>query len=81
MVQNIYTGQKLPKPVMPRCESAPLLQRQKAIVTGGSSGIGKAIAMALARSGADVAINYLKDEDAVQNMIKELKAEGRKAIG
>jgi len=81
MVKNIYKDRSLPKPVMPHCEPRLLLKGQKAIVTGGSSGIGKAIAMALGNAGADVAINYLKDEDAVQNMIKELKAEGRKAIG
>ena len=40
------------------------LAGQKALVTGANSGIGKAVAIAMAEAGAAVAINYLTDEDA-----------------
>src|SRR3954468_18844484 len=38
------------------------LEGRKAVVTGGDSGIGRAVALAFAREGADVAISYLEDE-------------------
>jgi len=50
-----------------------------ALVTGGSRGIGKAIALALAESGADVAVNYRRDETAASETVAEIKALGRKA--
>ena len=53
----------LPEPVMPCVPSQKLLRGQKALVTGASSGIGRAIARALGDAGADVVINYVSDED------------------
>ena len=55
------------------------LTGQTALVTGAQQGIGKAIAIALARDGADVAINYLDDEDAAEDVAAALRAAGRKA--
>ncbi|TLX26411.1 MULTISPECIES: SDR family oxidoreductase [Chryseobacterium] len=57
------------------------LQGRKALITGGDSGIGRAAAIAYAREGADVAINYLpaEEEDAKQ-VIELIKKEGRKGI-
>jgi glucose 1-dehydrogenase len=40
-----------------------LLKGQKALVTGASSGMGKAVALALGKAGADVVVNYVSDED------------------
>jgi len=57
------------------------LAGRKALITGGDSGMGRAAAIAYAREGADVAINYLPAEEPdAQEVIKLIKAEGRKAI-
>ena len=57
------------------------LEDRKALITGGDSGIGRAAAIAFAREGADVAINYLPSEEAnAQQVIKLIEAEGRKGI-
>lgn len=60
--------------------SGRLLGR-KALITGGDSGMGRAAAIAYAREGADVAINYFPTEEPdAQEVIALIKAEGRKAI-
>ncbi|MBP9015259.1 MAG: 3-oxoacyl-ACP reductase FabG [Candidatus Atribacteria bacterium] len=51
-----------------------------ALVTGGSRGIGRAIALSLAQSGAQVAVNYLQKEEAAQEVVKEIESWGSKAI-
>ena len=51
-----------------------------AIVTGASRGIGRAIAIELARQGADVLINYNQNRDAAQTVQREVEALGRKAV-
>ncbi|MCS5495789.1 SDR family oxidoreductase [Cnuibacter physcomitrellae] len=57
------------------------LEGRKALVTGGDSGIGGAVAIAFAREGADVAISYLPEEEADAAHIAELvEAAGRKAV-
>jgi 3-oxoacyl-[acyl-carrier protein] reductase len=50
-----------------------------ALVTGGSRGIGKAIALALAGAGADVAVNYRRDEAAANETVAGVAALGRRA--
>ncbi|WP_132053723.1 SDR family oxidoreductase [Pseudocnuella soli] len=57
------------------------LQGRKALITGGDSGMGRAAAIAFAREGADVAINYLPAEEPdAREVIALIKAEGRKGI-
>ncbi|MBB3444062.1 SDR family oxidoreductase [Rhizobium sp. BK379] len=58
------------------------LAGRKALVTGGDSGIGRAAAIAFAREGADVVINYLPQEQSdADEVISLIEAEGRRAIG
>src|SRR5438128_3547197 len=59
--------------------SSPL-KGQKAIVTGAKSGIGKAIAQALGRAGADVVVNYRDGEDAAVAVVKEIAQGGSRAL-
>ncbi|TFF39773.1 SDR family oxidoreductase [Mucilaginibacter psychrotolerans] len=57
------------------------LMGRKALITGGDSGMGRAAAIAYAREGADVAINYLPaEEQDAKEVIALIKAEGRKAV-
>jgi glucose 1-dehydrogenase len=55
------------------------LENKVAIVTGSSSGIGRAIALELARQGAAVTINYHKGAEAADAVLKEIEAAGGKA--
>ncbi|MEN4761142.1 MULTISPECIES: SDR family oxidoreductase [unclassified Chryseobacterium] len=58
------------------------LMGRKALITGGDSGIGRAAAIAYAREGADVAINYLPEEESdAREVIELIKKEGRNAVG
>lgn len=57
------------------------LKGRKALITGGDSGMGRAAAIAYAREGADVAINYYPTEEPdAQEVVKLIQAEGRKAV-
>ncbi|MFI2345820.1 3-oxoacyl-ACP reductase family protein [Streptomyces sp. NPDC019443] len=51
-----------------------------ALVTGGSRGIGAAIALQLAQEGVDVAITYVRDEEAAQDVVRKIEAAGRRGL-
>ncbi len=56
------------------------IEGSKAIVTGGSRGIGRAISLALAERGADVLVNYLSDDRSAEETVAAIRGMGRKAI-
>ncbi|MFL8003600.1 SDR family oxidoreductase [Xanthomonas vasicola] len=57
------------------------LQGRKALITGADSGIGRATAIAFAREGADIVLNYLPEEEQdAAEVVQLIQAEGRKAI-
>jgi 3-oxoacyl-[acyl-carrier protein] reductase len=60
--------------------SVPTLQDHIALVTGASRGIGKAIALALAKEGADVAVNYHKQATAAESVADQIKKLGHRCI-
>jgi glucose 1-dehydrogenase len=56
------------------------LNSKRVLVTGGNSGIGEAMALTFADSGADVAINYVTNEPAAKKVVQAIEAKGRKAL-
>src|SRR5213079_886158 len=70
MLQHLR-DEHLPEAVMPACPINKVLRGQKALVTGANSGIGQAVALALAHAGADVVINYVSRPEAAEAVVKE----------
>ena len=56
------------------------LKDKKAVITGGDSGIGRAVAIAYAREGADVLISYLEEHEDAEETKRLVEAAGRKAV-
>jgi glucose 1-dehydrogenase len=65
---------------MPRCPAQKLLSGQTALVTGASSGIGKAIALALGEAGANVVVNFVSGDDAAQELARQIGKGGGDAV-
>ena len=65
--------ENLPQVVMPACSEIKMLKGQKALVTGANSGIGKGIAIELAKAGADVVVNYRGNEQAALELVDQIK--------
>jgi glucose 1-dehydrogenase len=70
----------LPQPVMPRVPPQKMLLGQKALVTGASSGIGRAIAQSLADAGADVVVNYASGKDKALELVEQIRGKGTRAL-
>ena len=65
---------------MPKSEGSGKLEGKVALITGGDSGIGRAIAVAMAREGADIAIVYLEEHKDADETLRLVEDEGREAI-
>lgn len=57
-----------------------LLKDKKALITGSSRGIGRAVALAFAREGADVVIHYRRQQEQAEAVAREVRALGREAL-
>ena len=57
-----------------------VLEGRSALITGGSRGIGKAIALRFARAGCDVAINYRKHDKEAKEVLSAVQAAGRRGL-
>jgi len=64
----------------PRFPGSGRLEDKVAVVTGGDSGIGRAVAVLFAREGADVAILYLEEGEDARETVRLIEAEGRKCL-
>jgi NAD(P)-dependent dehydrogenase (short-subunit alcohol dehydrogenase family) len=69
-----------PRFMAPDYEGSHKLRDKVAIITGGDSGIGRAVAVLFAREGADVAIVYLNEHDDAEETKRCIEAEGRRCI-
>ena len=69
----------LPQVMMPSCEIRKILAGQKALVTGANSGIGRAVAIALGKAGAEVVVNYVVNPEEAEEVVAEIGKEGGKA--
>ncbi|WP_067606812.1 SDR family oxidoreductase [Nocardiopsis listeri] len=81
-----YPGRTEPMDPRPRdemrgYEGRGLLRDRRALITGGDSGIGRAVTVAFAKEGADSVFGYLSEDAEAQNTADLVQAEGRRAVG
>ncbi|MEV4258112.1 SDR family oxidoreductase [Spirillospora sp. NPDC049652] len=76
------TGDMEPRPrdEMRDYTGSGLLAGRRALITGGDSGIGRAVSVAFAKEGADVALTYLEEDDDARHTAKLVEAEGRRCV-
>ncbi len=73
------SDEQYPDVVMPERPAEKRLEGQKALVTGGASGIGRAVAIGLGKAGADVVVNYVHGEDQAKEVAAEIRKCGSRA--
>lgn len=79
MAKAQESGREAPRlPDYGRCPK--LLAGQKALVTGANSGIGQAVAIGMARAGADVVVNWVTNEPAAQEVVRQIEALGVRGL-
>src|ERR1700761_2216886 len=71
---------EIPATTAPTVPVHKLLTGQKAMVTGANSGIGKAVAIALGQAGADVVVNFVRGDEAAQEVVHAIKDAGSHAL-
>jgi len=79
-MKSYYTRMNLPEPVVPAVQALSLLKGQTALVTGANSGIGRAIAIALARAGANVVVNYVAKPEDAEAVSEEIRGGGQRSM-
>jgi glucose 1-dehydrogenase len=79
-MKSYYEHRNLPQPVLPSLQHLALLKGQTALVTGANSGIGRAIALALGKAGANVVVNYITKPEDAEAVAAEIRAEGAGAM-
>src|SRR6266545_6986242 len=80
LMQQHLRDENLPEAVMPACSINKVLKGQKALVTGANSGIGQAVALALAHAGADVVVNYVSRPEAAEEVVAHITSHGGNAF-
>jgi len=79
-MKSYYTRMNLPEPVVPAVQALSLLKGQTALVTGANSGIGRAIAIALGRAGANVVVNYVAKPEDAEAVSEEIRGGGQRSM-
>ena len=79
-MKSYYSEMNLPEPVVPAVQAISLLKGQTALVTGANSGIGRAIAIALGRAGANVVVNYVTRPEDAEAVVEEIRSKGQRAM-
>src|SRR3989454_5195439 len=80
LMQQHLRDENLPEAVMPAMLINKVLKGQKALVTGANSGIGKAVALSLARAGADMVVNYVSRPEAAEEVVAHITVHGGNAF-
>ena len=75
-MDRMIEEEDLPPVLMPSCKIRKTLAGQKALVTGANSGIGKGVAIALGKAGAEVVVNYVAKPEQAEEVVAEIRNEG-----